>query len=70
MSKRKGQRERNDVPALSGVFGLLLLAYHGNNCLDASHLGSGPRGLRIIKARRLGGMEKERKTVREAVERE
>ncbi len=68
--KRKGQRERNDAPASSGVFGLLLVAYHGNDCLDASHLGSRPQGLRIIKARRLGWMEKERKRVREAVERE
>lgn len=61
--KRKGQTEgeRNDVPASSGVFGLLLAAYHGNDCLDPAHLGSTPKGLRIIKVRRLGRMEKERK---------
>lgn len=51
--------KRHAAPASSsGVFGLLLPAYHGNDCLDPSHLGSRPRGPRIIKAR--GGMEKER----------
>lgn len=53
------------VAASSGVFGLLLVAYHGNDCLDPSHLGSRPEGSRIIKARRLVRMEKETKRVRE-----
>lgn len=30
--KWKEHSERNDVPAWSGVFGLLQLAYHGNDC--------------------------------------
>lgn len=66
--KRKGQRERHDVPAPSGVFGFLLQAYHGNNCLDRSHLGSRPQGLMIIKARRLRLMEKENESERSCTE--
>lgn len=59
-SEWKGQREKkNDVPASSVIFGLLLLAYHGNNCLDHAHLGSRPQGLMIINTGRLRWMEKE-----------
>lgn len=54
----KKNRAKNDVPASSGVFRLLLLAYHGNDCLEPSHLGCQPQGLRFIKARRFETMEK------------
>lgn len=46
-----------NVPGYSGVFGLL--AYHGNGCLDPSHLGSRHQGLRITEAWSLGWIEKE-----------
>lgn len=49
----KRQRKINDVLASSGVFGLLLLAYHGNYCYDPSHLDSTPQGPKSVKARRL-----------------
>lgn len=42
----------------SGVFRLPLLAYHGNDCLERSHLGCRPQGLSFIKARRFEMMEK------------
>lgn len=51
----------HDVPALSGVFELLLRAYHGNNCLDRSHLGSRLQGLMITNAWRWRRIEKETK---------
>lgn len=50
--EEKGKERKKGVPVPPGVFGLLLLAYHGNNCRDCYHLGSIPQGLMIIKARR------------------
>lgn len=48
------ERVSDDVKGTwRGVFGLLLLAYRGNDCLDRSHLGSRAQGLRSVKAGRV-----------------
>lgn len=67
---KENNKAKNDIPASSGVFGLQLLAYHGNNCSDLSHLGCLPQGLRFIKARSFKRMEKETEIGSEAVARE
>lgn len=59
-SEQRMKAKGHDVPAPSGVFELLLRAYHGNNCLDCSHLRSRLQGLMITKAGRWRRIEKVR----------